>query len=83
MSRKAFVDKDTCIGCTVCNSLCPEVFTVKEDPGYNNDFKSTPDDSVDQLPIENKVQEAIDMCPVQCIHWREEKENAQSKEEDK
>ena len=25
---KAFVDKDSCIGCLLCNSVCPEVFST-------------------------------------------------------
>ncbi len=78
MVRKAFVDKDICIGCTVCSSLCPDVFTVKEDPHYQYGFKSFTNDSVDQQPIEKQVQEAIDTCPVQCISWREKKEVQES-----
>ncbi|GJN65707.1 MAG TPA: ferredoxin [Candidatus Faecalibacterium intestinipullorum] len=26
---KAFVDPDTCIGCTQCAGLCPEVFSME------------------------------------------------------
>ena len=74
MIKKAFVDKDTCIGCTVCSALAPTVFTVKEDPQYGNEFKSTADEAVDQVPIESAVQEAIDTCPVSCISWREKEE---------
>ena len=71
MVKKAFVDKNICIGCTVCTSACPSVFTVKEDPDFENDFKSCTDDSIDQEPITDKVEEAISSCPVQCISWRE------------
>ncbi|MDN5359494.1 MAG: ferredoxin [Thermotogaceae bacterium] len=28
---KVTVDKDTCIGCGVCESLCPEVFKMADD----------------------------------------------------
>ena len=28
---KARVDQDTCIGCGVCPSICPEVFDMKDD----------------------------------------------------
>ena len=28
---KARVDKDTCIGCGLCPSICPEVFELPED----------------------------------------------------
>jgi|UniRef100_A0A7V3RFK7 ferredoxin len=28
---KAYVDEDTCIGCGVCESLCPDVFKLQDD----------------------------------------------------
>ena len=28
---KANVDKDTCIGCGACPSICPEVFSMDDD----------------------------------------------------
>lgn len=71
MIRKAFVDKNICIGCSVCTDTCPSVFKVKEDSNYANEFKSFTDDTVDQEPIADTVQQAIDSCPVQCISWRE------------
>jgi len=71
MVRKAFVDREICIGCNVCSNECPEVFVVKEDPEYDNSFKSFPNNAVEQEPIAAKVQKAIDLCPVQCISWKE------------
>ena len=71
MVRKAFVDREICIGCNVCSNESPEVFVVKEDPEHENSFKSFTNDDVEQEPISNKVQKAIDMCPVQCISWKE------------
>ncbi|HIK02506.1 TPA: ferredoxin [archaeon] len=68
--QKAFVDRNICIGCSVCSNECPDVFTVTEDPANGNSHKSFPNDSVEQKPIEVKVQKAIDMCPVQCISWK-------------
>ena len=71
MTRKAFVDREVCIGCNVCAIECAVVFTVKEDPEHDNSFKSFPDASVDQEPIADKVDKAINMCPVSCISWKE------------
>ena len=71
MTRKAYVDKDICIGCSVCTATCPSVFKVKEDSNYGNDFKSSTDDAVNLEPIADAVQQAIDSCPVQCISWQE------------
>lgn len=79
MVRKAFVDREICIGCSVCTETCSGVFTVREDTSHGNDFKSFPDDTVDQEPIADKVQEAIHSCPVQCISWKE-KDGAGSEE---
>lgn len=28
---KAFVDKDACISCGLCESLCPDIFEIEDD----------------------------------------------------
>ena len=28
---KAYVDKDTCIGCELCTQICPDVFSMDDD----------------------------------------------------
>lgn len=28
---KVYVDKDTCIGCGVCEGICPDVFKMTDD----------------------------------------------------
>lgn len=28
---KVYVDRETCIGCGVCEALCPEVFKLRDD----------------------------------------------------
>ena len=72
MAKVAYVDRNICIGCNVCENECPEVFNVKEDSTYGAGvLKSFPNDNVDQAPIEAKVQRAIEFCPVQCISWKE------------
>ncbi|XP_076931365.1 chaperone protein dnaJ C76, chloroplastic-like isoform X1 [Bidens hawaiensis] len=56
-----FVDEFSCIGCKNCANVCSNVFMIEEDFGraraYNQ--RGSPD----------LVQEAIDSCPVDCIHW--------------
>ncbi len=71
MARKAFVDKDICIGCSVCSTECPDVFEVKQDDSRNGDFKSFTNDDIDQEPLVEKIDSAIAKCPVQCISWKE------------
>ncbi len=52
------VDKETCIGCGMCPTICPEVFDMDGDKAY---VKQQP---TEELPC---VQEAIDSCPVAAI----------------
>lgn len=58
----AFVDEFSCIGCRNCNNVCPKTFAMEEEYGRARVMRQgvdTPD----------KIQEAIDTCPVSCIHW--------------
>ena len=55
------VDEDTCIGCGVCEGLCPDVFKV-EDDGKSHVIGPDKCASCD-------CQEAIDQCPVSAISW--------------
>jgi ferredoxin len=57
------VDKDTCTGCGACTDLCPEVFEL----GTDDIAKVTNP----QGAAEDKIQEAIDGCPVEAISWKE------------
>jgi len=62
MAAEVYVDQDICIGCGLCVSIVPEVFRLN-DAGVSE---------VQQQAggSESKIQEAIDSCPVNCIHWR-------------
>lgn len=51
------VDKDTCIGCGLCESLCPEVFELIEGKSNVKDSKSKA----------KCVKEAVESCPVGAI----------------
>ncbi len=58
----AKVDQDTCIGCGLCVSMCPDVFTM--DDGTNTSVAiadEIPGDSIDC------AKEAEDSCPVSAI----------------
>ncbi len=57
---KAIVDKETCIGCTLCVQVCPEVFRMEGD-------KATA--YVDPVPqgVEDKCRDAAQQCPVEAI----------------
>ncbi|PNH06958.1 Ferredoxin-1 [Tetrabaena socialis] len=59
---RAFVDEFSCIGCRNCNSVCPKTFSMEEDYGRARVMQQDVD-------TEEKIQEAMDTCPVSCIHW--------------
>jgi len=62
MAREVYVDQDVCIGCGLCVSLVPGVFRLN-DAGVSEAYDQEGADQAD-------IQEAIDSCPVNCIHWR-------------
>lgn len=61
MARTPFVDQDICISCRLCVDTVPEVFRMTD-----NDLAEVYDPSGAD---EEQVQEAMDACPVACIHW--------------
>ena len=56
-----YVDQVVCIGCEICVSTVPEVFRMTE-----NSVAEVFDP--EGAPTE-RIQEAMDACPVACIHW--------------
>jgi len=58
---KARVDQDTCIGCGLCPSMCPEVFDMKDDGKSHVIADPVPED------CEDSAQEAAESCPVDAI----------------
>lgn len=61
---RAYVDQETCIGCGLCTSICPEVFQLN-DEGKAEAIADTTDENHDA------VMEAIDNCPVSAIREEE------------
>lgn len=57
----AFVDEFSCIGCKNCANVAPDVFGIEEDFGRARVYS--------QCGNPELVQQAIDTCPVDCIHW--------------
>ncbi|KAI3765397.1 hypothetical protein L2E82_15430 [Cichorium intybus] len=56
-----FVDEFSCIGCKNCANVCSDVFEIEEDFGRAR--------VCNQQGSPDLVQQAIDSCPVDCIHW--------------
>lgn len=64
MAKKPYVDINECIACGSCEDVCPEVFKLNEELGYAQVIDP-------EGALEEEIQEAIDICPAQCIHWEE------------
>jgi ferredoxin len=58
------IDEEACIGCGSCVEVCPDVFRMNEDK-EKAEIVTVQEDS------EECIEEAIDTCPVSCIHWDE------------
>lgn len=64
MSKKVYIDTDVCIGCGLCVEQCPEVF----------EFDDENQKAIVIMPEggpEESIDESIEACPVECIHWEE------------
>ncbi len=64
MSREVYIEEDVCIACGMCQDICPEVFKLDDEEMVAKVIKT-------EGGPEDLVQEAIDACPVECIHWKE------------
>jgi ferredoxin len=63
MVKTVWVDQGECISCGLCIESAPEVFRFA-DSGKSEAFN--------QLGAsQERIQTAVDGCPVSCIHWKE------------
>ncbi len=63
MARIPYVDQDACISCGLCVDSVPEVFRLNS---ANLAEVYEPAGAPDE-----RIQEAMDGCPVSCIFWQE------------
>jgi ferredoxin len=63
LMKKVKVDKENCIGCGLCVAVAEKTFFLNDEG--KSEVKEDPKDT------EEKIQEAIDSCPVQVISWAE------------
>lgn len=59
---KGFVDEETCIGCGLCPSLCPEIFEMNNETG-----KAIAKDIEIAVDILEDAKDAEEQCPVEAI----------------
>lgn len=60
--KGVYVDELTCIGCKNCAHVARNTFYIEPDYGRARAIAQEGDP-------EEVIQEAIDTCPVDCIHW--------------
>ena len=60
--KGVYVDETTCIGCTNCVHVARNTFYLEPLHGRARAVRQDGD-------CEELIQEAIDTCPVDCIHW--------------
>jgi len=61
MAKKVVIDADECVACGTCVEICPDVFRMEDGDDVAVVIKETGGP-------EDQIMEAIDCCPVQCIH---------------
>ena len=60
--QAVWVDESTCIGCRYCAHVATNTFVMEPDLGRSRAIRQDGDST-------DRIQEAIDTCPVDCIHW--------------
>jgi ferredoxin len=60
--QAVWVDETVCIGCRYCTHVASNTFLVEPTYGRSRVIRQDGDSS-------ERIQEAIDTCPVDCIHW--------------
>ena len=64
-NRISYVDQNECTGCEACVVEAPKVFRMTSD-GLAEVYNPYGD-------TELKIQDAMQGCPVSCIHWQDER----------
>ncbi len=60
--KAVWVDESTCIGCRYCSNVASNTFVIESRFGRSKAIRQDGDST-------EVIQEAIDTCPVDCIHW--------------
>ena len=63
MAKYVFVDEYSCIGCYGCVGVASDLFHINDKDDYGRARCIKQNGNVD------KVEMAMDVCPVSCIHW--------------
>ena len=61
-AKAVWVDESVCIGCRYCAHVATNTFVIEPDLGRSRAVRQDGD-------LTELIQEAIETCPVDCIHW--------------
>ncbi len=62
LEKAVWVDESVCIGCRYCSNVASNTFVIEPRFGRSRAIRQDGDST-------ETIQEAIDTCPVDCIHW--------------
>ena len=71
--KGVYVEENICIGCKNCTHVAANTFYIEPQHGRARVFNQDGD-------TEELIEEAIDTCPVNCIHWLDYTELKQMEE---
>ncbi len=72
VSKIVYVNKDDCTSCSLCADTLPQYFRMdSEDLAESHNEGSHVNHANVNTEDNEKVQEAIDDCPGECILWKE------------
>jgi len=60
--KKVWIENG-CTSCGMCESICPEIFTVEDEAIVNQ--------GVNYAEFSDQIKEAADSCPVEVIKYEE------------
>ena len=60
--KAVWVDESICIGCRYCAHVATNTFVIEQTLGRSRAIRQDGDST-------ELIQEAIETCPVNCIHW--------------
>ena len=60
--KAVWVDEAACIGCRYCGNVASNTFVMEPEFGRSRAIRQDGDST-------EIIQEAIETCPVDCIHW--------------
>jgi len=70
MGKITYVTKDECTSCALCTDGLPEYFRMDDDELAEAHVDGVPGEAPVKDGDIDKVQEMIDDCPGECIHWK-------------